>query len=64
MPQQRGTLIAVLLDCPPSPTPVSLLYPRNRQLSQRVRVFIDWLMLAFDAGSAARKFFAGVPASK
>jgi DNA-binding transcriptional LysR family regulator len=27
--------------------PVSLLYPRNRQLSPRVRVFIDWLMRAF-----------------
>src|SRR6266403_514760 len=46
---KRGTLVAVLPDCPPSPTPVSLLYPRNRQLSPRVRVFIDWLMRAFDA---------------
>ena len=44
---KRGTLIAVLPDCPPSPTPVSLLYPRNRQLSPRVRVFIDWLTRAF-----------------
>jgi DNA-binding transcriptional LysR family regulator len=26
-----------------------LLYPRNRQLSPRVRVFIDWLIRAFDA---------------
>src|SRR6202047_1449023 len=31
----QGTLVAVLPDCPPSPTPVSLLYPRNRQLSPR-----------------------------
>jgi DNA-binding transcriptional LysR family regulator len=46
---KRGTLVAVLPDCPPSPTPVSLLYPRSRQLSPRVRVFIDWLMRAFDA---------------
>src|SRR6202023_4404628 len=44
---KRGTLVAVLPDCPPSPTPVSLLYPRNRQLSPRVRVFIDWLLQAF-----------------
>jgi len=44
---KRGTLVAVLPDCPPSPTPVSLLYPRNRQLSPRVRVFIDWLVRAF-----------------
>jgi DNA-binding transcriptional LysR family regulator len=43
----RGTLVHVLPDCPPPPVPVSLLYPRNRQLSPRVRVFIDWLMRAF-----------------
>jgi DNA-binding transcriptional LysR family regulator len=43
----RGTLIQVLTECPPSSVPVSLLYPRNRQLSPRVRVFIDWLMRAF-----------------
>ncbi len=47
----RGTLIPILPDFPPSPTPVSLLYPANRQLSPRVRVFIDWLVQAF--GSAA-----------
>jgi DNA-binding transcriptional LysR family regulator len=47
---ERGTLVAVLADCPPSPTPVSLLYPRSRQLSSRVRVFIDWLVRAFRAG--------------
>jgi DNA-binding transcriptional LysR family regulator len=44
---RRGTLIHVLANHPPSPTPVSLLYPRNRQLSPRVRVFIDWLVRAF-----------------
>jgi len=43
----RGTLVHVLADCPPPSVPVSLLYPRNRQLSPRVRVFIDWLMRAF-----------------
>ena len=44
---RRGTLIHVLAHHPPSRTPVSLLYPRNRQLSPRVRVFIDWLVRAF-----------------
>jgi len=29
--------------------PVSLLYPRNRQLSPRVRVFIDYVMRVFGA---------------
>jgi DNA-binding transcriptional LysR family regulator len=39
---QRGSLIEVLANCPPAPTPISLLYPRSRQLSPRVRVFVDW----------------------
>ncbi|CAN7432454.1 LysR family transcriptional regulator [Rhizobium sp. LjRoot258] len=42
-----GTLVHVLPDFPLTPTPVSLLYPRNRQLSPRVRVFIDWLGKVF-----------------
>ncbi|MBX5134208.1 LysR family transcriptional regulator [Rhizobium lentis] len=42
-----GTLVHVLRDFPPTPTPASLLYPRNRQLSPRVRVFIDWLVKLF-----------------
>ncbi|MCP1247115.1 LysR family transcriptional regulator [Acetobacter cerevisiae] len=40
----RGTLIEVLPDFPPTPTPLSVLYPSNKQLSPRVRVFVDWLM--------------------
>jgi DNA-binding transcriptional LysR family regulator len=46
---ERGILVPVLPDFPPTPTPVSLLYPPNRQLSPRVRVFIDWLVRAFDS---------------
>ncbi|MEI7037038.1 LysR family transcriptional regulator [Fulvimonas yonginensis] len=42
-----GRLVTVLPDCPPTPTPISLLYPHNRQLSPRVRVFIDWLVREF-----------------
>jgi DNA-binding transcriptional LysR family regulator len=44
---QRGTLVPVLTDCPPPSVPVSLLYPRNRQLSARVRVFLDWAAREF-----------------
>lgn len=44
-----GSLIEVLADFPPTPTPVSLLYPRSRQLSPRVRVFIDWAAKRFAA---------------
>ncbi|WP_131114895.1 LysR family transcriptional regulator [Lichenihabitans psoromatis] len=39
-----GALVEVLADYPPTPTPVSALYPSNRQLSPRVRVFVDWLV--------------------
>jgi DNA-binding transcriptional LysR family regulator len=42
-------LVAILASFAPSPTPVSLLYPRSRQLSPRVRVFIDWLVRIFNA---------------
>jgi DNA-binding transcriptional LysR family regulator len=40
---EAGILVKVLAGYPPPPTPVSLLYPHSRQLSPRVRVFIDWL---------------------
>ncbi len=46
---ERGTLVEVLAGFPPTPTPVSLLYPRSRQLSPRVRVFVDWLVRVFGA---------------
>jgi DNA-binding transcriptional LysR family regulator len=38
----RGTLVEILRETPPPSAPVSLVYPRNRQLSPRVRVFLDW----------------------
>jgi DNA-binding transcriptional LysR family regulator len=46
----RGTLVQVLAGYPPPAVPVSLLYPRNRQLAPRVRVFIDYVMRAFGRG--------------
>lgn len=46
---KTGEMVELLPESPPSPTPVSLLYPRNRQLSPRVRVFIDWLTQQFRA---------------
>jgi DNA-binding transcriptional LysR family regulator len=46
---RNGTLVVILPDNPPTRTPVSLLYPRSRQLSPRVRVFIDWLAREFTA---------------
>lgn len=42
-----GALVDVLPEFPPEPSPVYVLYPQNRQLSPRVRVFIDWLSAEF-----------------
>ena len=44
---RAGEMVEVLPGFPPTSTPVSLLYPRSRQLSPRVRVFIDWLGKSF-----------------
>ena len=38
-----GKLVQILGAYPPSSSPVSVVYPRDRQLSPRVRVFIDWI---------------------
>ncbi len=38
-----GRLVEILPDFPPSPTPVSLLYPQARHIPPRVRVFMEWL---------------------
>jgi DNA-binding transcriptional LysR family regulator len=46
---EQGTLRQVLPNHPPPSVPVSLLYPRNRQLSPRVRVFLDWASREFAA---------------
>jgi DNA-binding transcriptional LysR family regulator len=44
---KSGELVEVLAAFPPGSTPVCVLYPPNRQLSLRVRVFIDWLVTVF-----------------
>jgi len=38
-----GTLHELLPQWPPPPMPVSVLYPYQRQLSPRVRAFVDWV---------------------
>lgn len=42
-----GALVEVLPEHPPSPSPVSLLYPRAQHLSPRLRLFIDWVATLF-----------------
>jgi DNA-binding transcriptional LysR family regulator len=50
---RRGALVAILEDHPPPSVPVSLIYPHTRQLSPRVRVFLDWAAGEFARRSAA-----------
>jgi len=40
---EEGSLREVLAKWRPAPMPVSVMYPHHRQLSPRVRVFVDWL---------------------
>lgn len=42
-----GRLIEVLPETPPPPLPLAAYYPQNRQLSPRVRVFVDWATEVF-----------------
>lgn len=42
-----GSLAEVLPSFPPAPLPVHVLYSHGRQLSPRVRVFVDWLAAEF-----------------
>ena len=42
-----GRLIELLRDTPPAASPVSIFYPRDRYMSPRLRVFIDWAVQAF-----------------
>ncbi|HZV66138.1 MAG TPA: LysR substrate-binding domain-containing protein [Telluria sp.] len=44
---KNGTLVTILDHLPPPSVPVSLVYPRNRQLSPRVRVFLAWATQEF-----------------
>jgi len=40
---REGTLVEILMHTPCPPMVYSVLYPHHRQLSPRVRVFIDWI---------------------
>jgi DNA-binding transcriptional LysR family regulator len=42
-----GALVEVLTRFPPPPLPVHVLYSHTRQLSPRLRVFIDWMAEQF-----------------
>ncbi len=45
---KRGLLVEVLPAMPPPSVPMSLMHPRGRQLSPRVRAFINWMVRELD----------------
>ncbi|TCW82094.1 LysR family transcriptional regulator [Burkholderia sp. SRS-46] len=47
-----GSLLEVLPGCNPKPKPISIVYPHNRHLSAKVRVFADWIAELFEATPA------------
>ena len=42
-----GNLVALLEDWTPPPYPFHVLYPPNRFMNTRLRIFIDWLVQVF-----------------
>lgn len=44
---QAGTLVEILQPWRPAPYPFHVVYPQNRHVTQRLRVFIDWLLTVF-----------------
>jgi DNA-binding transcriptional LysR family regulator len=44
----------VLADWQPAPLPVHVLYPANRHLSTKVRVFVDWIAEVFSRSACTR----------
>jgi LysR family transcriptional regulator, regulator for bpeEF and oprC len=44
---ERGSLELLLGDWFPDPAPLSVVYPENRHLSSKIRVFVDWVAELF-----------------
>jgi len=52
---EEGKLVEVLRDWRTSPVPVHVIYPPNRFLSAKVRVFIDWMVSLFERNACLRR---------
>lgn len=49
-----GRLVPILEEWSNNPMPIHVVYPQNRHLSNKVRVFVDWLTALFDRHSGMR----------
>ena len=50
---ESGALRVVLPEWLVSPLPLHVVYPPNRHLSTRLRIFVDWVAALFGAGTLA-----------
>ena len=56
---QRDELETVLKEWQPEAMPVHVLYPANRHLSTKVRVFVDWAAELFSQSPCTRLLASG-----
>ncbi|SDV50648.1 transcriptional regulator, LysR family [Chitinasiproducens palmae] len=45
---QTGQLVEVMPEWRPRPKPISVVYPHNRHLAPKIRVFVEWLATFFE----------------
>ena len=50
----RSELVEILSDTPPPPIPAHVLYSHTRQLSPRLRVFLEWITLRYQQTTSQR----------
>lgn len=51
-----GALVEVLSDTPPTPMPISLVFPQGRMSAPKLKVFARWLTALFEADPDLRNF--------
>jgi LysR family transcriptional regulator for bpeEF and oprC len=49
-----GALVQLLPDMPPTPMPVSLLYPQGRMAAPKLSAFAEWLRALFDSDASVK----------
>ncbi len=52
---EEGRLVRLLEDCSTPSSPIHVIYPPNRYLSAKVRVFIDWVVTVFERNECTRR---------
>lgn len=51
---ESGRMVQILPDWVSDPIPINIVYPQNRHLSTKVRVFVEWVAELFDSHPSMR----------